>query len=171
MAIGDFEDKRICYGNWYAESSVATLIATTDTWTRLNCANLVSDIQNNISFDANAGSRNGEWEFITSGKYIIQMRMAFSGGTNDSYSLRWQYSYSGGTEDEVVANSEITFTTKATNTWEVQNLMIVDFPLRYTGTDGLWGETKQGLYCQVKNNTDASNLTLENGDFTFFKIG
>jgi len=164
MAIGDFEDKRICYGNWYMLSSSETAFTTTDTWTDLNLEGLRADIENNIKFD----TTNYRWTFTTTGFYVVQMRMAFAGGSNDSYSMRMQYNW-GGT-DYVVADSEIIFTTKATNTWEVQNLMILPLRERDINNKG-FGRTDQKIIIQVKNNDDTSSLNLKNGDMNIYKIG
>lgn len=164
MAIGDFQDKRICYGNWYNLVASETTIATTDTWTTLNLENVAKEMENNITIDV----ANNRWGFMTTGWYIVQGRFCFSGGSNDSYSMRFRYRWDS-TDYEVV-DSEITFTTKAIQTWEVQNQMLLPFKIRNIENDG-FGTSQQSLFIEVKNNTDTDNLTMENSSIIMYKIG
>ena len=164
MAIGDFEDKRICYGNWYNTSAIETTIAESDIWTDLSLVGLSNVYQNNISVDL----ANNRWDIITTGWYIIQGRFCFSGGANDSYSMRFMYRWNSTNYE--VPDSTITFSTKAVNTWEVQNQMLLPFKIRNIENDG-FGTSKQNFFIQVKNNTDTDNLTMENSSIIMYKIG
>lgn len=158
--IGDFNDRRIVFGNWYSNTIWNTEFSLADVWTDLYIVFSDTDLVNNISY-TNATSKI---EFDTSGTYLVQLRCTFSGGTNGQYSLKFVDQNSND-----IPNSQVNFSTKGTNMWEVQNQMIIDFKPYNIDKNG-FGSTNFSLKAMVLNRTATNSLASMNASLVVVKI-
>ena len=158
--VGDFNDRRIVFGNWYSNTLSTTTFLVTDTWNDLNITFSETSLVNNVSY-TNSSSKI---EFDTAGVYLIQLRCTFRGQVTDIYGLKFVDH-----NDVDIPDSEINFSTKGTNDWEVQNQMIIDFN-SYNIDENGFGSTNFSIKAMVKNRADTSSLNVTNASLVVVKI-
>jgi len=159
--IGDFNDRRIVFGNWYSNTPSNTIFTSADQWKDLYIIFSDTNLVNNVSY-TNATS---EIKFDTSGTYLIQLRCTFNGGASDDvFSLKFVDH-----NDIDIPDSQINFSTKGANDWEVQNQMIIDFKPYNIDKNG-FGSTNFSLKAMVQNRVDTSNLIVVNASLLVIKL-
>ena len=157
-SIGNFENIGVKFANWgyVEETDYVVDISETDTWFNIELP-LVTQVANNLSYNS------GVIEFTGNGIYMIQYVNTFGGGVDDSFSIR----FFNLTLNEEVSGSVLSFTTKGTAYWEVQNMMLVNLSTDYTGS---FGKSTHQIIMQVKNNIDISNLKIKGSSLVVMKI-
>jgi hypothetical protein len=158
--IGDFNDRRIVFGNWYSNIDTETIFSTPNEWIDLSISFSDTDLVNNVSYT----NDTSKIEFDTAGTYLIQLRCTYSGGINEEYSLKFVNH-----NDQDIPNSQINFSTKGTDMWEVQNEMIIDFK-PYNIDDNGFGSTKFNLKARVLNKNNTNVLVCKNASLVVVKI-
>ena len=126
--VGNFNDRRIVFGNWYSNTLSTTTFLVTDTWNDLNITFSETSLVNNV------------------------------------YGLKFVDH-----NDVDIPDSEINFSTKGTNDWEVQNQMIIDFN-SYNIDENGFGSTNFSIKAMVKNRADTSSLNVTNASLVVVKI-
>lgn len=154
-----FEDN-IVYANYYLDSATTTNFLVANTYKDIDLTGLNTYKENNISFNSTKDN------FVTqnTGVFLVQFRATWRGGSNDVYTM--QMTLNGG----AVNKSQVQYSTKGSNFWEVQNLFIVNAPLHSIDDQG-YGTSKNTFAFQVKNNNDTTSAYLENLSLVIFKIG
>ena len=161
MAIGDFQNKNICFSNYGNIDAETTTLSTPGEYQPLGIRTAQEMIENNVKMV------NGRFQIIDTGVYFCQYRFAFSGGVNNTYKFRLATLKNFVTT--AVPDSEIEFNTKSTNTWEVCNTMFIKFDPVDIDDKG-FGTTKQELFAQVQNVNNANDLVSENYSIVIAKI-
>tara|TARA_R110000803_G_C11976555_1_gene320217 strand:+ start:1951 stop:2433 length:483 start_codon:yes stop_codon:yes gene_type:complete len=157
-SIGNFENIGVKFASWlYNSATIYELdISSANVWNDVEI-DLVNQVDNNLSYDS------GIINFTGNGVYIIQYVNTFGGGVDDSFSIR----FFNLTLNEEVAGSVLSFTTKGTAYWEVQNMMLVNLSTAYTGS---FGKTTHQIVMQARNNIDTSNLKIKSSSLVVIKI-
>ena len=149
-------NEQIAYWNGTQDTDSATTFSSTDTYT-----DLIMNIDNAFGTDTTISYSNTDNEIKANsiGIYLVQSRLSVSGGANAEYTMQMTL------DDVSIDYSEMTFTTKGSNLWEVQNLFLVELNLNPL-TDSSIRTLKNEIKCTSGTNT----LTLKNASFVLIRI-
>lgn len=164
-------NEQITYINTVQEGEITTDFSAVDTYTSLKMSlrNTTADLDvitdTNISVLRIGGAESYDQGFNvnTTGIFLVQYRISVSGGTADEYTMTMFVN------DIEMDYTTITFSTKGTNIWEVQNLALLK--LDYVELDNKgFGSSKNIITMKIKNISDTSSIMLDNGSFVIIKI-
>jgi len=110
---------------------------------------------------------NNEFSLNENGIFVFQWMMACSGGANASYTITLVNT----TEGIPVPHTEVSFTTKGSGMWEVQNMFLINNKsTRFANTNTSFYTEKQSYVMHVKNNTGVANFDIENLNIIVYKL-
>tara|TARA_R100000655_G_scaffold87513_2_gene127696 strand:- start:336 stop:800 length:465 start_codon:yes stop_codon:yes gene_type:complete len=148
-------NEQIAYWNGTQDTDSDTTFSSTDTYT-----DLIMNIDNAFGTDTTISYSNADNEIKANsiGIYLVQSRLSVSGGANAEYTMQMTL------DDVSIDYSEMTFTTKGSNLWEVQNLFLVELNLNPAG------RSVRKLKNEIKCTTGTNTLTLKNASFVLIRI-
>ena len=157
--MGTEFNEQITYYNGLQDTNISTTFLAVDTYTNLkfNPENIVNSFHT-ISFNPSTSS------FIinTLGIFLVQFRLSITGGANDQYTTIMSLN------NKNLRHTQQTFTTKGANIWEVQSLALLD--LTAIPTSSSFGQSRNQIRLQIKNDTDTSTIILKNSSVVIIKI-
>ena len=156
--MGDIFNGQIAYLNATQSINSNTSFAVTNTYYELE---ITPTIITNTSLTTDIGTNS--FKINSAGTYLVQYRMSFIGGANDEYKIGFAL------DDEILAYTEILFSTKGSNMWEVQNLALINMPISNIDNKG-FGTSQREIKMYIKNTTDATSIILKNASFVIIRI-
>lgn len=167
--MGTEFNEQIAYLNAIQDANSQTTFAATDTYYPLNINPVASII--NTTTTTSLDLTNNHFQINSAGIYLVQYRMAFTGGSNDEYKIGFAINSGVVADDtyEILPYTEIVFSTKGASTWEVQNLALINLPVMPVDDKG-FGSSKRNISMRIKNQSDTSSITLKNASFVIIRI-
>lgn len=110
---------------------------------------------------------NNEFSLNENGIFVFQWMMACSGGANASYTITLINKLEG----IPVPHTEVSFTTKGSGMWEVQNMFLINNrSTKYANSNTSFYTETQEYVMHVKNNTGVANFDIENLNVIVYKL-
>ena len=156
--MGTEFNEQIAYYNGTADTNQQTTFSAVDTYTPL-----LINIDDEIGTTTTISEDNSKFYVNSSGVYLVQYRLSVTGGTNDVYKCAMAY------DDVILDYTAITFSTKGSNIWEVQNLALVNVDL-VPISNSAFGKSNNYIQLLIQNTTDTSLITLKNASFVIIRI-
>tara|TARA_R100000664_G_scaffold9501_1_gene15905 strand:- start:1909 stop:2382 length:474 start_codon:yes stop_codon:yes gene_type:complete len=156
--MGTEFNEQIGYANFTQDTDSATTFSATDTFTPL-----VLSIDDTFATATTISNEGSTFRTNSSGIYLVQKRLSVTGGSNAEYTMEITLN------NVALSYTTMSFTTKGTNIWELQNFALIDMSTNDIDEKG-FGTSVNRLGTQVKCTSGTNTLTLKNASFVLIRI-